>query len=112
MSPTGKRVYIAGPYTKGDVAVNVRNAIAAADTLLAAGHWPFVPHLTHFWHLIYPRDWHDWIALDERWLLCCEAVVRLPGDSKGADHEVRLAKNYGIPVFDTVEVFVGWARSG
>ena len=29
------KVYIAGPYTKGDVAINVRNAIEAADRVLA-----------------------------------------------------------------------------
>ena len=30
MSPRPIRVYVAGPYTKGDVAVNVRTAILAA----------------------------------------------------------------------------------
>lgn len=108
---SGKRVYIAGPYTLGDVAVNVRMAIAAGDELLAAGHWPYVPHLTHFWHMLYPRDWHDWIALDERYLLVCEAMVRLPGVSKGADHEAKLATTYGIPIFGSVESFLDWTRS-
>jgi hypothetical protein len=29
----------------------------------------------------------------------CDAVLRLTGDSKGADNDVRLAKERGIPVY-------------
>lgn len=35
------RVYVAGPYTKGDVAVNVRNAYEAANRLADLGFAPF-----------------------------------------------------------------------
>lgn len=42
------RVYVAGPYTNGDVAVNVRTAYEAADRLADLGFAPFVPHSTHF----------------------------------------------------------------
>jgi hypothetical protein len=47
------RIYVAGPYTKGDVAVNVRNAFEAANRLADVGFAPFVPHATHFWHMLF-----------------------------------------------------------
>ena len=49
------RIYIAGPYTNGDVAVNVRTAYEAANQLADLGFAPFVPHATHFWHMLFPR---------------------------------------------------------
>jgi hypothetical protein len=100
------RVYIAGPYTKGDVAQHVRNAVEAADKLLKAGHLPYVPHLTHFWHLLFPGPYEQWMALDLGWLSTCQALVRLPGESKGADIEVAEARRLGIPVFDSVATFL------
>lgn len=93
------RVYIAGPYAKGDVAVNVRNAIGTADLVLDLGHIPYVPHLIHFWHLLHPHPHHVWLALDRKWLLLCDAVFRLPGKSIGADMEVKLAKSLGLPIY-------------
>ncbi len=45
------KIYVAGPYTKGDVAVNVRSAFEAANKLADFGFAPFVPHGTHFWHI-------------------------------------------------------------
>ena len=42
------RVYIAAPYTKGDRSENMRRAMKAMDKLIAAGHEPFLPILTHF----------------------------------------------------------------
>ena len=99
------RVYVAGPYTTGDVAVNVRQAIEAADFLLKAGHIPFLPHLTHFWHLVCPGPYEQWIALDLAWLPFCEALVRLDGESSGADNEVKEAGRLGIPVFHGLDAF-------
>lgn len=97
-----KKVYIAGPYTKGDVAVNVRNAFEAADTLATAGFAPFVPHATHFWHMLFPRPYAYWIALDLEFLPACDLLLRLPGESAGADGEVAEAKRLGIPVYHSL----------
>lgn len=94
-----RSVYIAGPYTKGDVAKNVRNALEAANKLADLGFAPFVPHLTHFWHLVFPRDYEFWLRLDNTFLPFCDALLRLPGDSHGADEEVALANTKNIPVF-------------
>ena len=96
------KVYIAGPYTNGDVAVNVRGAITAGQRALEAGHTPFVPHLTHFWHLLFPQGWDLWMAMDKEWLALCDVVWRLPGRSDGADEEVKLAESLGIPVVHTI----------
>ncbi len=95
------KVYVAGPYSKGDVAVNVRNAIFAADQLREAGFAPFLPHLTHFWHLVVPRPYADWLDLDNQFIPCCDALLRMPGESSGADKEVALARSLNIPVFYT-----------
>jgi len=98
------RIYIAGPYTKGDVAVNVREAILAADRLVEIGHTPYVPHLTHFWHLVSPKPYEFWLNLDMTILgYWAEAVLRLPGDSHGADGEVQQALANQIPVYYGIE---------
>ena len=54
------KIYIAGPYTKGDVAQNVRNAIHAGNLAAHFGHTPFIPHLTHFWHMLCPNEYEFW----------------------------------------------------
>ena len=106
-----KRVYVAGPYTQGDVAQNVRAAYAAADRLANAGIAPFVPHHTHFWHMLFPRPYGEWLKLDLAFLPCCDAVLRLPGDSHGADGEVAEAKAAGIPVFFDIEQLIRELRT-
>jgi hypothetical protein len=93
------RVYVAGPYTKGEPAENVRAAIVAAEALLAAGHTPLVPHLNLLWHMVFPHSWEEWLRLDLEWITTCDAVLRLPGESKGADMEVAHAGTLGIPVY-------------
>jgi len=92
-----KYVYIAGPYTKGDVVVNVRNAVQAAEWLVGIGYEPYVPHLTHFWHLILPHKIEFWYVRDLEWLKKCDVIVRLPGESAGADNEIMVAHGHGIP---------------
>ena len=104
------RVYIAGPYTKGDVAVNVRRAIQAGQEILDAGHSPYIPHLTHFWHFLIPAPWEQWIKHDEAWIGVCHAVLRLEGESVGADGEVKLAESLGIPVFHDMALLLQWLR--
>ncbi|HEU4883287.1 MAG TPA: DUF4406 domain-containing protein [Longimicrobium sp.] len=97
------KIYIAGPYTKGDVAVNVRTAFEAANTLANLGFAPFVPHSTHFWHMMFPRPYEFWLALDNEFLPLCDAVLRLEGESSGADKEVMLANEKKIPVFYKID---------
>jgi len=93
------KVYIASPYTLGDVAVNVKLQIDVADRLIDNGFAPFVPLYSHFQHMAHPRDYNDWIKLDLEWVKSCDCLLRLGGESSGADGEVALAKHLEIPVF-------------
>ena len=99
-----RTVFVSGPYTFPDPAVNVRNAILAADHLMTLGFAPYVPHLTHFQHMLAPRPYEDWIALDLEWVSRSDCLLRLPGESPGADREVAYAKERGIPVFESIDV--------
>lgn len=103
------RVYIAGPYTQGRVEDNVRNAVMAAEMLLNAGHHPYVPHLNHLWHLITPHTYETWLELDMVYLAQCEALVRIKGESPGADREIVFARTHNIPIFYGVENFLDFA---
>ncbi len=99
-----KKVYIAGPYTRGDVCVNVAAAMDAWHVLYGMGFTPFCPHVTHFLHLHRPNiDVEGWYAYDLEWLEGCDALLRLPGDSTGADKEVARAAELGINVYYTIE---------
>ena len=104
-------VYIASPYTKGDVAVNVRNSFLVADELLAYGFCPFPPLYSHFWHFLSPKPYQTWLELDKLWVLKCDALLRMPGESSGADSEVAFARENGIPVFFSIEDLVTWRDS-
>lgn len=97
------RIFIAGPYTQGDPVENTRRAVFVGRTLIEAGHAPYVPHLTHLWHLIDQQPYEVWIALHLAFLPTCEAVLRLPGESPGADGEVARARELGLPVYYSVE---------
>ena len=96
------KVYIASPYTLGDVAVNVRNQIDAANELLALGYLPYTPLMCHFHHMIHPQPYDTWTMFSMEWLKICDAVLRLAGESKGAAAEVCMAYQLGIPVFTSL----------
>jgi hypothetical protein len=44
----------------------------------------------------------DWLDMDFAWVAASDAVLRLPGESKGADMETAFAVERGIPVFHSV----------
>lgn len=92
------RIYIAGPYTKGDVAENVRRAIFAGEKARALGFTVFVPHLYHFWHFLSPHEYQYWMDLDLEWLRTCHVLLRLEGESSGAEIEIGECVKYGIDV--------------
>ncbi len=110
-------ILIAGPYasgTNGDadlMAANLRRLETAAWPIFLAGHIPMIG---------------EWVALPvlasagadgptdplasqvmyptaERLLQHCDAVLRLPGESRGADQDVAIARRRGLPVYSTVE---------
>ncbi len=93
------KVYVASPYTLGDVAVNVKFQMDYADQLMNFGFYPFIPLYSHFQHMAHPRPYEDWIYIDLVWVEACDCILRLGGESKGADGEVRYANQLGKPVF-------------
>lgn len=91
-------VYIAGPYSQGDVAVNVRKAIKVGMQFNDLGDYAIIPHLSHFLHLLDPREYNYWLKLDRIILPKCDTIYRIPGPSKGADKEMELAKKWGLKI--------------
>lgn len=99
-------VYIAGPVGKPDEGREAR-VIAGVETaarVISAGFSVISPHL--FCRIPGADellDWDGWmdvcLALVER----CDAVVRIPGESPGADKEVVRARERSIPVFFSVD---------
>ncbi|WP_405694541.1 DUF4406 domain-containing protein [Streptomyces sp. NBC_01185] len=108
-------ILIAGPYRSGTdgnpqaMADHLARLEAAAWPVFAAGHLPVIG---------------EWIALPvlhsagagptdpladqvlyptaQRLLTHCDAVLRLPGESTGADQDVATARRRGLPVYDDV----------
>lgn len=102
------RVYIASPYTKGDVAVNVKRQLDMADELMTLGYAPFAPLYSHFQHMAHPRPYQDWIDIDLEWVTACDVLLRLEGESSGADGEEAFAHGRGIPVVHSVQGLLEW----
>ena len=94
-----KLVYIAGPYTNEDPVINTRKTIDAWKTLTDAGYAAIVPHLSLLLHLVYPHESDFWYEQDLQILERCDILLRLPGDSWGADREMEVARERGILVF-------------
>ena len=108
-----KRIYVAGPLSS-DPLVNTAYAIKAGQELIEAGFAPYVPHLTQYWEaLYYPgvNSWETWLEIDLPWVSKADAVLRLPGESPGADREVALAYGLDIPVFHDIQHLVLWFAS-
>jgi len=116
-------ILIAGPYasgTGGDPELMARNLTRleeAAWPIFRAGHVPMIG---------------EWVALPvlssagadgpgdplaaevmyptaERLLQHCDAVLRLPGESRGADQDVAIAQARGIPVYRSLDEVPGIA---
>lgn len=109
-------ILIAGPYRSGTgddaqlMEKNLRSLESVALPLYRAGHIPVIgewialpllreagskrPGDAIYDEILYP--------IANRLLSRCDAVLRLPGASKGADEDVRLAKEHGLPVFQSL----------
>lgn len=101
------RAYISGPITAGDRNHNFAQAAEAHTKLLLAGIAPLNPMLSMALPGAFDIPHHIWIAADLPWVEVAEAVLRLPGESKGADIECQFAEELGIPVFTDIEALVG-----
>jgi hypothetical protein len=100
-------VYVAGPYTHPDPVENTHNIIRAGVLLRDAGYCPVLPHLSLLTHLVSPHEPAYWYEWDLRLLDRCDFMLRLPGESWGADREEEYANELGIPVHvKTAEQFL------
>jgi hypothetical protein len=102
-------IYVAGPYTKPDPVANTHAAMKVWDRLFDAGLTPIVPHWSLFQHFLNPRPYEDWMEYDFAIIERCDALLRLPGVSEGADREVEFAEDRHIPVFYSLEDVYEWA---
>lgn len=119
-------IYIASPYTRGDAALNTRYQMELWDQLVTDGIvLPYVPLLTHFQHIFFPRPYKDWIDYDLELIrrgtfdacLRMDAVYEDRGVSyrekfsKGADGEVALFMSLDLPVFvNDLKTMYEWAK--
>jgi hypothetical protein len=116
MSSQTLMILIAGPYRSGTgddpqlMEKNLRTLESVALPLYRGGHIPVIgewialpllreagskrPGDTIYDEILYP--------IANRLLSRCDAVLRLPGASKGTDEDVRLAKERGLPVFQSL----------
>jgi hypothetical protein len=110
-------ILIAGPYRSGTnddpklMQQNLERLEAAALPLFRLGHIPMIgewvalpllklagskePGDAPYEEILYPAA--------HRLLLKCDAVLRLPGASKGADEDVRIAKERGLAIYYKLE---------
>ena len=118
-------ILIAGPYRSGTnddparMAANLRYLEAAALPLFRAGHLPVIgewvalpllkqagaarPGDAAYQEILYPAA--------HRLLAKCDAVLRLAGTSQGADEDVRIARERGLPVYYRVEDVPGYREA-
>jgi len=100
-------VYVAGPYSSNP-AGNVRRAIEEAEKIEGIGAAVLIPHLSLLWDMVSPAPVGRWYERDLHLLERCDALVRIPGESYGADQEVAFAEERDIPVFPCTTA--GWTR--
>ena len=94
-------LYLAGPYTHPDPVENTHRAILVATIIYEQTTWvPLLPHITLLWHMVTPRPPEFWYELDLHQLAHCDAIVRLPGASTGADREMEAAAGLGLEIVD------------
>jgi hypothetical protein len=104
------KIYICGPYsaqTEHQKQHNVNTAVDAGIAIFLKGHFPYIPHLTHFVDLRATATgnyltWEDYIKWDLPWLESSDAVLCL-GKSPGTDIEVNVARKLGKRIFYSME---------
>jgi len=110
-------VLISGPYltgTDGDeerIAANLARMEAMALPVYEKGHlavvaewlsWPVIAQAGGTDHASPQFAAYQYPAA-HRLLSMCDAVLRIPGESRGADLECDLARTWGKPVYTSVE---------
>ena len=98
-------VYLAGPITKNNRNLNFYQACEAQIRLMRTGEYScYNPILSMANFENSNVSWEEWLECDESWIRVSDLLLRLPGESKGADREVAYAISIGVPVV-TVDYF-------
>jgi hypothetical protein len=114
-------ILIAGPYRSGTgddpdlMAANLRRLEQAAWPIFRAGHVPMIGEwvalpILHSAGVAGPLDplaEQVMYPTAQRLLAHCDAVLRLPGNSTGADQDVAIAHQRGLPVYHRIEDIPG-----
>ena len=109
-------ILIAGPYRSGTnddpqlIAKNLDKLESFALPIYQAGHIPMIGEWVALPIIKQAgsKSLSDKIASEflypvaSRLLQRCDAVLRVEGESKGADEDVRIARQRGLPVFHSV----------
>ena len=112
-----KLVYLSGPISNGGTATqdqieaNIDASIPFHSALMKARFAVINPILTAYVDEMHEIDWNIWVEADLTIVVRCDAVLRLPGPSKGADMECEYARKRWIPVFHSVEDLIAWRDS-
>jgi hypothetical protein len=110
-------ILIAGPYRSGTnddpdlMQANLSRLESVALPLFRLGHIPMIGEwvalpLLHLAGSTRPGDeaYEEILyPVAQRLLMKCDAVLRLPGASKGADEDVRIARERGLKVYYRLE---------
>lgn len=100
-------IYVAGPLsaeTAESQLANVERALRAGHRILDRGHYPLIPHLTHFFEAWCQEaiggtpEYEIYLAWDFVMLRRCDGLLYL-ASSPGADRELALAESLGMPVW-------------
>lgn len=119
---TPQLILIAGPYRSGTgddpalMAANLARLEEAAWPVFRSGHipmigeWVALPVLSSAGATGVTDPLADQVMYPtaRRLLQHCDAVLRLPGDSAGADQDVAIARERGLPVYHRVEEIPGY----
>lgn len=115
-------VYIASPYSEGDLDLNVRFQCQVFDQLLSdARVLPIAPLWSHFQNMMLPRPRADWMQYSTSILVlydcCLRLTAKIPAlsytqfESIGADLEVEAFEAQGKPVFHSIDDLYVWVKS-
>jgi hypothetical protein len=105
-------VYVAGPISKGPLLNHTRAAFAAASELVDAGFSVTLPHAFITFEIAHPKDYDVMMSVCRPHVVRADALLRLPGESDGADREVAWADAADVPVFHTVAELIEAADYG
>jgi hypothetical protein len=104
------QVYIASPYTTGDVMYNVRFQIDAYNELLKLGFFPISPLHPHLQQIVHPLTYETWMQIDKTHVFKSDCLLRLGGKSDGADREVIWATEWKKPIFYSIEELIKYYK--